>query len=131
MHLNQDEEKFILLLGRAYEDGVDISKEELPEKLGISKERCETIVRTLWGRGYFEETVGESGEFISPRQLSLDLARQIRKRHARPKNWVDRYEVLAKSHPWIAVVIVIVKAAGPLVGLIGGVLGIMAFCRSC
>ena len=65
------------------------------------------------------------GSFVPAQKAVLD-ARTL----DQPKDWVAGIEGWARTHPITAVAIVIFQAAGAIVGLIGGILGIFAFCAT-
>ncbi|MCK4625385.1 MAG: hypothetical protein KAV00_08755 [Phycisphaerae bacterium] len=133
MRYTHDEEEFIILLAHHYEqDGLPLEQDKIIEALKITKERYDKIIRTLYNMGVFdmtEEGEGKPGQVI-PSQYSVEDAREIQEcrknltRHARLWGW-------AKNNRVLAPLIFVVEVAGPPIGLIGGILGVIALVRGC
>jgi hypothetical protein len=130
--LNRNEQTLVLLLAdRLEQDNSDwISSDDVAQQTGIS----EPAVRRIFGRIY-DKNLGvltQDGTKVHGTATCIDVAREIRRRRAQrpaPPDWVARLERWAKSKRGVAVIIVFVKVAGPIVGLVGGLLGCLAYLR--
>ncbi len=129
--LQDDEKEFFLLLARMFEDKPreSIHHTQISDALEITPKRVDAILNRFINRGFFDNC----GGYFSATQKTIDLAREIQHlKEQAPKSpdHVDQLVSWAKSKPVIAFLIVAAQVLGPIIGLVGGVLGILAFWRT-
>ncbi len=137
MLLNRDEEEFIILMGKKNESRSDkengkLKREDIASELNITLEQLNTIIRNLWE---WNGTIflACEGKTLLPLSRSLQFAREIRASREVAKN-PDHHARLwmwAKRNRLLAPLIFVVEVAGPPIGLIGGILGVIALIRGC
>ncbi|HUW55990.1 MAG TPA: hypothetical protein VMZ92_05100 [Planctomycetota bacterium] len=138
MLLSRKEEDYILLMGRAYEEGVHaVRQKDVMRELNITADEYSDIRRVLDGLGESGMTSkhtegGVTYTDVYPSRRSLELAREIRKRRAEEAHpdVVARFSSWWRRSPWLAwpvIVFIVLSAAYGIVELVLRV--IAALCR--
>ncbi len=132
MILNATERKLAVCLGKLHEepreDGVLICSDRLQKMAEIpSDKKFNQALTVLSNKGLL--TLNFDASAFSPEPLALDVAREIEAQEqeaAKPQDRVRNLMAKARSHRVIAPFVFVAELLGPPVGLIGGILGIVA-----
>jgi len=129
LQLDDLDEAFILWVAAYYEQtrkgGAPLHR--IARELGVQEKALEPVIARLKDRGLFY--LNDPKNVVFPKPPSLDAARLVRERRrerSRP-DLVDRALNWARRKPAIACMILILQALSGVVGLLGGILGILAF----
>ncbi len=131
----KDEEEVVLFLAEPMERGnySMVSLQDVAAKTGIAESRLHVILGRLYDGTPRLCMLTPNADQVRGEEACIREARAIKARRSRPPappDWVVKIEGWATSHPCIALGIVVVKVAGPIVGLVGGILGCIALARS-
>ncbi|MGB2756030.1 MAG: hypothetical protein WBD75_00240 [Phycisphaerae bacterium] len=131
MTWNKEETDIILFLGKRAEEGSDwVTSAEAAQACALTPSTCEKIFWRLHQANLAELTYG--GDQSLPNDHLISESRKLseeRERAAHP-DWVARWTTNLRHNKVAAVLVMIYLAIFPLVGLVGGILGIVIFFRS-
>jgi len=134
MRLTPIEQRLVVLLAEAFEAGeMSVDAEKVRAKLRVPADEWERVRRTLCGKGlYWDGRDEETGrDVLLPLGACVEVARDIEVQRHRQADRVRQFVDWARANPVLAPMIVAVQVGGPTIGLIGGILGVLAFMRSC
>lgn len=132
VELERLEEEFVLLLAEQYEKhgSSAFTEADIQSRLRIDEGQLQILFHRLAGNDLFQAT----STSVHARPDAVDWARDIRAARAasgEPPDRVGGFDAWARRNRIMAGVIIVFKYGGPIVGMIGGILGIVALVRSC
>ena len=132
MRYTPEEEEFILWLAEAHvAERHRIPVDDVCRELEMPRDYFDRMTRSFPGKTLFTtlESYPSGVLVLTPRVASVEVAREIQAcRAAAEANATDRVagvEARARRHKYLAPLIVAVRAAGPIVALIGGIVAVV------